>query len=273
MAGVGGGHLSLYGAVARRSYRRYSTYRGATFAGVFTNTVFGFIKAYILLIVFRERGDIGGFDAVDAVTFTFIAQGLLAAMAPFGPFELANRIVLGDVVSDLYRPLDLQSWWLAQDLGRAGFQLVFRGIPPLALAALVFDLRLPAGAGVWAAFAVSLGLGLGTAFALRFLISLSAFWLADIRGPLQMSAMVFMFFSGFILPVQFFPGALRTLADALPFTAIVQLPAEGFLSKHRSSGELLWVLARQGAWMVALVGAGRLVERGVAPGGGPGGMT
>lgn len=259
MAGVGGGHFSLYGAVARRSYRRYSTYRGATFAGVFTNTVFGFIKAYILLIVFRERGDIGGFDAVDAVTFTFIAQGLLAAMAPFGPFELANRIVLGDVVSDLYRPLDLQSWWLAQDLGRAGFQLVFRGIPPLALAALVFDLRLPAGAGVWAAFAVSLGLGLGTAFALRFLISLSAFWLADIRGPLQMSAMVFMFFSGFILPVQFFPGALRTLADALPFTAIVQLPAEVFLSKHRSPGELLWVLARQGAWMVALVGAGRLV--------------
>ena len=30
-----------------------STYRGATFAGVFTNTVFGFILAYVLLAVFR----------------------------------------------------------------------------------------------------------------------------------------------------------------------------------------------------------------------------
>ena len=31
MAGAGGGHIPLYWAVARRSYRRYSTYRGATF--------------------------------------------------------------------------------------------------------------------------------------------------------------------------------------------------------------------------------------------------
>lgn len=259
MADIGGGHLSLYRAVAARSYRRYSTYRWATFAGVFTNTVFGFILAYIMLTVFRERADVGGFDAVDAVTFTFVSQGLLAVMAPFGPFELANRIALGDVVSDLYRPLDLQSWWLAQDVGRAGFQLVFRGIPPLAVGALAFDLRLPADTGVWAAFALSLSLGMGVAFAFRFAISLSAFWMTDVRGLMQLSAIVFMFFSGMILPLQFFPGWLRAVADALPFAAVVQLPAEVFLAKHRSTGQLVEVLARQAVWMVALIGAGRLV--------------
>lgn len=258
MADGGGGHLSLYWAVAKRSFRRYSTYRGATLAGVFTNTVFGFILAYILLAVFRERSDIGGLDAVGAVTFTFVGQGLLAAMGPMGPFELADRIVLGHVVSDLYRPLDLQSWWMAQDFGRAGFQLVFRGIPPFAIAALAFDLRLPAGAGVWVAFALSLGLGLGTAFAWRFLISLSAFWLADVRGPMQLGGMAFMFFSGLVLPLQLFPGPLRAVADALPFGAMVQLPAEVFLSKHRSPDQLLGVLARQAAWMAALTGVGRL---------------
>jgi ABC-2 type transport system permease protein len=179
-------------------------------------------------------------------------------MAPFGPYELANRIVLGDVVSDLYRPLDLQAWWLAQDLGRAGFQLVFRGVPPFAVGALVFDLRLPPGAGVWAAFALSLGLALGIGFAWRFVVSLGAFWLNDIRGPMQMSGLVFMFFSGFILPLQFFPGPLRGLADALPFAAAVQLPIEVFLGKHRAPEELLWVLARQAAWVAALIGVGRL---------------
>ena len=57
--------------VATRAYRRQATYRGATFAGVFTNTVFGFILAYVLLAVYQQRSTIGGFTSVDAVTFTF----------------------------------------------------------------------------------------------------------------------------------------------------------------------------------------------------------
>ena len=252
--------LPLHWAVARRSYRRYSTYRGATFAGVFTNTVFGFIQAYVLLAVIRQRPVVGGFDAADVVTFTFVCQGLLAAVAGFGPFELADRISSGDVVSDLYRPFDLQAWWIAQDAGRAAFQLIFRGIPPFAVAAMVFDLRLPADAGVWAAFVVSLALGLAVAFSWRFAISLSAFWLVDARGMVQLSALVFIFFSGMVLPLAFFPSGLRAVADALPFATVMQLPAEVFLSKHRPLAVLLPVLARQAAWIAALVGAGRLVQ-------------
>jgi ABC-type uncharacterized transport system permease subunit len=40
-----------YWEVARRSYRRFSTYRVATAAGIFTNTVFAFLKAYVLIAV------------------------------------------------------------------------------------------------------------------------------------------------------------------------------------------------------------------------------
>ena len=253
------GGLPLHWAVARRSFRRYSTYRGATFAGVFTNTVFGFIQAYVLLAVLRQRPEVGGFDAADVVTFTFVTQGLLAAVAAFGPYDLADRITAGDVVSDLYRPLDLQTWWLAQDFGRAGFQLIFRGVPPFAVAALVFDVRLPGDAGVWAAFLLSLTLAVTIAFAWRFAISLAAFWLIDARGFVQLTGLVFVFFSGFILPLNFFPEGLRAVADVLPFSAVVQLPVEVFLSKHRAPTELLPVLLRQMAWLAVMVVAGRLV--------------
>ena len=58
--------MRLYWEVARTTARRLATYRAATFAGVVTNTVFGFILSYVLLAVFRERPDIDGFDAVDA---------------------------------------------------------------------------------------------------------------------------------------------------------------------------------------------------------------
>lgn len=252
--------LPLHWAVARRSFRRYSTYRGATFAGAFTNTVFGFIQAYVLLAVIRQRTEVGGFDAADTVTFTFVVQGMLAAVAAFGQLELAERISSGDVVSDLYRPYDLQAWWLAQDLGRAVFQLVFRGVPPLAVAAVAFDLRMPAGAGVWAAFAVSLALALCVSFAWRFAIALSGFWLLDARGVTQLTGLVFLTFSGVLFPLAFLPEGLRSIAGALPFAAIVQLPVEVFLSKHRSGADLAGVLARQVAWLAVLVTAGRVIQ-------------
>jgi ABC-2 type transport system permease protein len=257
---VAHGRLPLHWAVARRSFRRYSTYRGATAAGVFTNTVFGFIQAYVLLAVFRQRSDVGGFDAIDVVTFTFVAQGFLAAVEAFGQLELSERIASGDVVSDLYRPYDLQMWWLAQDFGRAGFQLLIRGVTPFAVGAVAFHLRLPADAGVWVAFAVSLALAIAVSFAWRYVIALTTFWLLDIRGVQQLTGLFLYFFSGFLLPLTFFPGGLRRVADLLPFAAIAQLPIEVFLSKHRSMADVAGVYANQVGWLVALLAAGRVVQ-------------
>ena len=111
--------LRLYAEVARSTFRRVTTYRGATFAGVVTNTVFGFILAYVLVAVFNQRGNVGGFDTTDAVTYVFVTQGLLMVVGIFGNFEMAERIRTGDVAVDLCRPYDFQGWWLAVHYGKA----------------------------------------------------------------------------------------------------------------------------------------------------------
>ena len=46
-----------YLALARAGFRRWSSYRAATLAGVFTNTVFGFIRVAILLAALRAGGN------------------------------------------------------------------------------------------------------------------------------------------------------------------------------------------------------------------------
>src|SRR5436305_9685110 len=136
--------MRLYWEVARRSYRRWSTYRGATIAGAFTNSVFGFIRAYVFIAIFRQRANVNGFDVTDAITFTFVSQGMLSLVSVFRPeLGLTERIRTGEVVADLSRPVDVQSWFLAQDLGRAAFITFARGLPPVIAGALVFHLRLP----------------------------------------------------------------------------------------------------------------------------------
>ena len=104
--------MRLYVEVARRTYARISTYRSATVAGVFTNTVFGFLLAYVLLAVYSERDDgRRASTALDTVTFTFVAQGLLMVLGLFDDTEIADRITSGDVIVDLQRPYDHQAWW------------------------------------------------------------------------------------------------------------------------------------------------------------------
>jgi ABC-type uncharacterized transport system permease subunit len=90
--------------IAKRGWRRYAAYPWATAAGVLTNTVFGFIQAYILLAVFRHRPQVGDYDASDAVTYVWLAQTLIMTVFIFGWNELALRIRDGSIASDLARP-------------------------------------------------------------------------------------------------------------------------------------------------------------------------
>jgi ABC-2 type transport system permease protein len=250
--------VRLYVEVARSTFRRVTTYRAATVAGVVTNTVFGFILAYVLLAVFRQRGTVGGFDATDAVTFVFVTQGMLMVIGIFGNFEMAERIRTGDVAIDLSRPYDFQAWWLAVHYGKAPFYFLFRGLPPFVFGALVFHLRLPPNAPTAAAFVVSVVLAVGVAAAYGFIIQSFAFWLLDIRGPSQVGWIVAQFFAGTYVPLVLFPSWLEPIARALPFASMIQLPVEVFLGKHPGA-DLLGVYALQAAWLAALVAVGRVL--------------
>ncbi len=252
--------MRLLWEVARRSFRRWSTYRLATAAGVITNTVFGYLRAYILIAVaVSAGGTAGGWDEATLVTFSFVTQSLIAGTGAFGESELAERVRTGDVVVDLYRPIDLQAWWLASWLGRSAYTFLARGVPPLVLGAIVFELVVPTSPGQWAAFLVSVALASGIGFALRFCSNLSAFWLLDNRGADQLLTLVLMFFGGLLVPLVLYPPWLEAVARALPFAAVVQLPAEIFLGRHDGAAELAGVLAVQVAWLAVLVGAGRLM--------------
>ena len=249
--------MRTYLAAARFSFRRQSTYRAATVAGVFTNIVFGLILASVLLAVFRERPTVGNLDASRAVTFTFVGQGLLIVMGTFGWREVADRIVTGDIAVDLYRPVSFSTWWASVWLGRIGFALLARGVPPFLAGALVFHLRLPTRLVTWPAFLLAV-LG-GTLVASRFwlLVNLAAFWLLDIRGALSLAIVAVTVASGFVVPLQFVGGWFGALCRWSPFATFAQYPIEVFLELRapwRAFGAAL-------GWLVMLELAVRAVLR------------
>lgn len=249
--------MRVYMTAARLSFRRYMSYRSSFIAGAITNTVFGFIRAAILLAVWKQKPEIAGYDASDAVTYTFLTQALLAPLAILGgTTELSLRIRTGDVAVDLYRPCDLQGWFLAGDMGRAGSSLALRSLPPLVAGALVYRLSLPAAPVRWLEFAASTLVALLISFAIRYLISVSVFWTLDERGAASMLGVVGTFCSGMILPLGMLPGWLGSLCYELPWASMLQVPINVLLGAQ--PGGFAAAFGVQVLWAAALLGLGRV---------------
>ncbi|MFC7840297.1 ABC transporter permease [Streptomyces sp. NPDC057382] len=253
------GSWRLYAAVAAGGFRRYATYRAATLAGVFTNTVFGVVLVHTYLALWEERPHLGGYDQAQAVTYVWLGQCLYATLAIQGggaEKDLMERIRTGEIAVDLYRPADLQLWWMAGDLGRALFQMLGRGVVPFLFGALFFPMALPADVGRWAAFAVTLLLAAVVSFAIRHLAALSVFWLMDGMGVSQVLAVTGIFFSGMVLPLNAFPGVLGEVVGVLPWAAQIQMPADVLMGERGALG----ALGFQAGWAVVLLAAGRAVQ-------------
>jgi ABC-2 type transport system permease protein len=127
---------------------------------------------------------------------------------------------------------------------------------PLAFGALFFELALPADPLTWIAFLIAVALGTVVSFSLRYLVALSAFWLLDGAGVAQMSMIAGVFCSGMLLPLNVFPGALGEVVRALPWSSLVQGPADVLLGTADPLGTYVF----QASWALVLLALGRLIQ-------------
>ena len=244
--------VRLYVEVARSSFRRYLAYRGATLAGLFTNSVFGALLASVYIALYRDRepgATVAGFALTDLMTFVWISQSLLAVVSLWGWWEIAQSIQSGDVVSDFMKPFHYYGYWAARDVGRASAQVLMRGIPTITIGAVLFDMRLPDHGWDGLAFIISVVLAVAVSFSFRFILNIVAFWLIDIAGVHALSLAVVNLFSGLLLPLAFFPRWFEILANILPFRAMVMSPVQAYLGQ----GNMAILLLGQAAWFFALV--------------------
>jgi ABC-2 type transport system permease protein len=217
----------MYFEVARLSFRRFSTYRQAVIAGVFTNTVFGFILASVLRTALGTS-NVGGLTATSATAFTFLGQGMLMVVMAFGDFDELEKVRTGEVAMALMRPLDYSGFRLASDLGRSLFNAFARGVPPFVVGWLVYRFPLAAPAR-FLSFVLLVVLAAVVASRWWNIVSTLAFWMTDGSGAMQLGVVVSTFATGSIIPLQFLPDGLKAVVRLTLWAAMVQRPVEVFI--------------------------------------------
>jgi ABC-2 type transport system permease protein len=251
-----------FGALAGSGFRRYATYRQATVAGAVTNTVFGFVRCYVLLAVAAGAGGMAaGYRPDQLASYVWFGQGLLAVVMLWGPPDLAERIRTGEVATDLLRPIHPVILYLATDLGRAGHAVLFRFLPPVLVGALVFDLYLPARPGTWPLFAASAVLAVLICFGCRYLVNATGYWLLDIRGVSRAWLVGSGLLGGLYFPLRFLPDPVAAvLYLGTPLPAILQIPMDVLVERDRPAVQT-GLVGVQLVWAVLVLAGCRTVQR------------
>ncbi|WP_394615437.1 ABC transporter permease [Lentzea sp. JNUCC 0626] len=219
-----------------------------------TNVVFGLLRVAVLVAALKAaNGEIADYDVAAANTYVWIGQGLLGFVLLWGTNELAERVRSGDVVVDLYRPWNLQGALLAEDVGRSGYALMTRLVPPMVFGMVLFPFQFPQNAVQWPLFALSALIALVISFGFRFLIDISSFWLLDNRGLYGFWNVSSGLLCGLTVPISFFPEWAREVLWLTPFPAILQAPIDVFLGH----GNPARILALQAFWAVAIIAIGQ----------------
>jgi ABC-2 type transport system permease protein len=130
---------------------------------------------------------------------------------------------------------------------------------PLLVALLGFGAELPGSPTVWLATGASFIVGASTMFFFEWLLCCAAYYTTEVWGIGVAAEAVALFFGGTLVPLDFMPPWLRSIAEALPFQQVVYVPAS-FLAGITPVHEAPRILAGQLAWALGLALVSRLAH-------------
>jgi ABC-2 type transport system permease protein len=241
-------------------------YRTAALAGFATQCWWGGIKVMVLAAFYGGASMAGApMSLAQAVTYTWLTQGLLALLPWLGDPEVAQAVRTGAVAYDRLRPVDAYALWFARSAG----WIAARVLPRAALMAAFAAIALPlAGLGDWAwqppagvaaavAFLASAVLAVLLSASMVMLLNIAAAAALNERGINALAAPVVIVFTGNLLPLVLLPDAWQTALLLQPLAGVVDIPARIYFGLMSGTQALLG-LGLQCFWIVALVALGHL---------------
>lgn len=237
-------------------------YRGEVVIQLFSAAIVAGLNAAIWAAATSGRDAVAGVPGEELRAYVIVAWAGATFFATRVNEEIGRRFREGQIVADLLRPMSLQAFWYARDLGRALACMMLQTLPLFVGCYLLFDFQLPTHPLTWGLWGLSLALAHMVNYGISFLIGIAAFRLHNIAGLTHLKGVLVSVLSGALIPLELFSPTWRPLIYALPFRAMAHIPASIYLERPGPVAELLGF---QAAWALALwlmgMGAWRYATR------------
>jgi len=201
----------------------------------------------------KPRSQVGGFDLSAMLTYYLFVTALSVAITPNAEWEIAQTIRDGKLTPFLLRPVGYFGYRFAWESSYQVVKTVMM-LPAFGLLWWAFRayIRLPAldfGRGV--AFGIACLLAYVLLSQLKFMTGISAFWLQEPQGFMEIWSILVGLFAGRLLPLALLPTWARTIGDILPFGVLYAFPMDVLMNRIGGVA-IVWGLGRQLLWMGVL---------------------
>jgi ABC-2 type transport system permease protein len=256
--------LRPYVSVLAARFQLTLQYRAAALAGFVTQLWFGVIRVLIFAAFYAGGAARAPMSLGNAIDYVWLGQAFLVFLPWAADPDVAEMVRTGAVAYERVRPVDTYAWWFARAIARSTAQVLPRALLMFVFAGVIlplaglerWGLAPPHSLGAGAFFTLScVGMVLLSA-AITLVINIITVATLTDRGANLMVAPVVNFFSGMVLPLAFFPDALRPLLRALPFAGLADLPFSIYFGGITGMG-VASAIGLQLAWVAILALAGR----------------
>lgn len=261
--------LEPYLAYAKKSFLARSAYRFDHFMGILNTVLRVFIYWEIYQALYGGRAEVEGITMI-MVTTNFVLSLCMEAVFRVNDFFIPDMIRDGSIANEFLRPICIQGRMLAENLGNALFELVFRFVPALLVSLFLVGIMKPAGMPMLLLFLVSALLGYGVLWSISFATQMLSFWLVNVWSIVTIKNVFINVLSGSMIPLWFMPEWMDGVIRFTPFASIYFTPVQiylGQLSYQEILGKCLiqifWILIiyMTGHWLW-LRGQKKLVVQG-----------
>ncbi|MBI3942017.1 MAG: ABC-2 family transporter protein [Chloroflexi bacterium] len=208
-----------------------------------------------------QQGAVGGYTQAGFVAYYIATLFVRQVVGVWIIWDMDYDIRYGELSPKLLKPLDPAIYWIAGNIMSKPVRLLI--LLPLLTAvgwSLPPEVAYRTDLLTLLAFLLSLLGAWGLAFFIQYSMGLLSFWMTQVLALNDLWFGVWSLFSGYLIPLDLLPPAIRVSATILPFRYMLSLPVEILLGKV-AGVELVRLLLVQAAWLVVGWVVSRLLWR------------
>lgn len=225
--------LEPYLAYARKSFLARSAYRFDHLMGILNTVLRVFIYWEIYRALYGARTEVDGITLMMVAT-SFVLSLCMEAVFRVNDFFIPDMIRDGSIANELLRPIGIQGRMIAENMGNALFELVFRFVPALFVSFFFVGILKPAGGCMLLLFVFSALLGYGVLWTISFATQMLSFWFINVWSIVTIKNVCINVLSGSMIPLWFMPDWMNGVVRYTPFSSIYFTPVQIYL------GQLTW---------------------------------
>jgi len=249
--------MRTYLPIARATYMIGLVYRFGFLFTILGNIIYLGVAYYLWKSIYRYSDTIRGLTFNETFLYVGLGSAIFLLLKTYADWIIHYEIREGMIAVYLTKPIDFQLYALAANFGSLLMGLTAVTIPTALILAFLFKVRVAFGTGLFL-FPISILLAFLISFSIDYFVGIMGFYSESVWGLSITKEIIVTVFSGALIPLQFFPDAIRNILFWLPFQAIYHTPIMMMTKPNLGLEVFLPMMLVQFGWAILLFLLARL---------------